>query len=160
MTNDREAGQTLSNQPKGWVAILSVMGLVFAVAAVVLAVFSGFGTKWGWWDFRVGLKLFMYSSFVGGTGLIFSLAGLGFSPLKGLWKPVLGVLLSLLITSNFLGRYYVAKQLHPIHDITTDTKNPPAFDDAILTLRKGTMNPPEYGGPSIAEQQQKAYGDI
>lgn len=143
-------------------SILFALGLLFAIAAVLLAVFSGFGTKWGWWDFKLGLKLLMYSSFAGAAGLIFSLAGLGFSHMKGpgLLMPVLGALLSLLITGNFLGRYHAAKQVPPIHDITTDTQNPPAFDDAILTLRKGALNPPEYGGPSIAEQQQKAFPDL
>jgi uncharacterized protein (DUF1499 family) len=47
----------------------------------------------------------------------------------------------------------------PIHDITTDTQDPPAFV-AILPLRAGAANPPEYGGSSVAEQQRRAYADI
>ena len=47
----------------------------------------------------------------------------------------------------------------PIHDITTDTANPPSFV-AILPLRAGAANPPEYGGREVADQQRRAYPDI
>ena len=46
-----------------------------------------------------------------------------------------------------------------IHDITTDTLNPPQFVD-ILPLRAGAPNPPEYAGSEAAEQQLKAYPEI
>ncbi len=47
----------------------------------------------------------------------------------------------------------------PIHDITTDTVNPPAFVD-ILPLRAGAAHPPEYGGDEVAGQQLSAYPEI
>jgi uncharacterized protein (DUF1499 family) len=46
-----------------------------------------------------------------------------------------------------------------IHDITTDTENPPEFA-SILPLRKDASNPAEYGGPEIAAKQHAAYPDI
>jgi len=52
-----------------------------------------------------------------------------------------------------------AKRLPPIHDITTDTANPPQFV-AIIPLRKGSPNPVEYPGGSISQQQRTAYPDI
>ena len=52
-----------------------------------------------------------------------------------------------------------AQHVPPIHDITTDTENPPAFV-AILPLRRDAPNPAEYGGPEVAAQQQKAYPDL
>ena len=47
----------------------------------------------------------------------------------------------------------------PIHDITTDTADPPEFVD-ILPLRAGAPNPPEYAGSEVAEQQLAAYPEI
>ncbi len=162
MADENLTSPILSTQPKGWVRCLSLAGFLFALAAVLLAVFSGFGTKWGWWDFRLGLKLFLYSAGAGAVGLVLSIVGLSLFKYRGagLLKYVLGALLSLLITGNFLVRFHFAKQVPPIHDITTDTQNPPLFDDTLLALRKGALNPPEYGGPSVAEQQQKAYPDL
>src|SRR5687767_5694266 len=46
-----------------------------------------------------------------------------------------------------------------IHDITTDTVDPPAFVD-ILPLRADAANPASYGGPSVAQVQRAAYPDI
>ena len=53
-----------------------------------------------------------------------------------------------------------ARAVPPIHDITTDPDDPPAFDDAILALRAGAANPASYGGPEVAAQQRKGYPDI
>lgn len=52
-----------------------------------------------------------------------------------------------------------ARQVPPIHDITTDLGNPPEFR-AILPLRRDAQNPATYGGPAIASQQRAAYPDI
>src|SRR6185436_12383348 len=46
-----------------------------------------------------------------------------------------------------------------IHDITTDTANPPQFV-AIVPLRKGAPNAAAYDGKETADLQLKAYPDI
>ena len=46
-----------------------------------------------------------------------------------------------------------------IHDVTTDTANPPEFVD-ILPLRASAANPAEYTGPKAAELQLAAYPEI
>jgi len=53
----------------------------------------------------------------------------------------------------------IVSWLSPIHDVTTDTENPPAFVD-ILPLRRNAANPAEYGGPQTAALQRKTYPDI
>ena len=47
----------------------------------------------------------------------------------------------------------------PIHDISTDTTNPPEFV-AIVKLRGPDDNPAEYAGQQSAEMQAEAYPDI
>ena len=47
----------------------------------------------------------------------------------------------------------------PIHDISTDLANPPAFE-IIDDTRAGARNPLEYGGPAVAAAQAAAYPDI
>jgi hypothetical protein len=46
-----------------------------------------------------------------------------------------------------------------IHDITTDTENPPIFV-SVLALRMDAPNSAIYGGPEIAAQQNAADPDI
>ena len=52
-----------------------------------------------------------------------------------------------------------AKASPPIHDITTDTENPPRFV-TVIPLRQGSPNSVEYQGQTIAGQQRTAYPDI
>ena len=52
-----------------------------------------------------------------------------------------------------------ARSVPPIHDITTDTEDPPAFE-TILPLRAQAPNPATYGGPAVAAQQREGYPDI
>ena len=47
----------------------------------------------------------------------------------------------------------------PIHDITTDTEDPPRFD-AIVAMRGEASNPLEYRGAELAATQRAAYPDI
>ena len=58
------------------------------------------------------------------------------------WSP-----LQMLVQSKFAP---------PIHDITTDTSNPPAFV-AIVPLRAKAGNPMAYEGEAVAAQQRDAY---
>src|SRR5262249_59808795 len=46
-----------------------------------------------------------------------------------------------------------------IHDITTDTENPPAFV-AAMKLRPAGSNTVAYEGPALAGKQKAAYPDI
>ncbi|MFC5526181.1 DUF1499 domain-containing protein [Rhodanobacter ginsengisoli] len=52
-----------------------------------------------------------------------------------------------------------ARSLPAIHDISTDTVDPPQFE-AILPLRAKAPNSPVYGGAEVAAQQSAAYPDI
>jgi hypothetical protein len=49
----------------------------------------------------------------------------------------------------------------PIHDLSTDLVNPPAFDQVIpLRAADGAQNPPEYAGEEFAAAQRKAFPDL
>lgn len=52
-----------------------------------------------------------------------------------------------------------AGSLPAIHDISTDTVDPPQFQ-AILPLRAKAPNSPVYGGAAVAAKQHQAYPDI
>ena len=52
-----------------------------------------------------------------------------------------------------------ASRLPAIHDITTDTMQPPPFL-AVVPLRAGALNPVDYGGPDVAAKQRTAYPDL
>ncbi|MDV6317007.1 DUF1499 domain-containing protein [Idiomarina sp. HP20-50] len=56
-------------------------------------------------------------------------------------------------------QYLKAQNVPAIHDITTDTQNPPEFV-AIAPLRADASNPVEYPGEETAKKQRKAYPEL
>jgi uncharacterized protein (DUF1499 family) len=52
-----------------------------------------------------------------------------------------------------------ARRAPPIHDVTTDPEDPPAFV-AVVSRRSGARNPVQYAGPAVAAQQRAAYPDL
>jgi uncharacterized protein (DUF1499 family) len=115
------------------------------------------------WHFSTGFKVLAGAAMGGAISYIIAFAGLVVEFRKGLWGKFILSCISLAIGITVFGVpfswYRAAKTLPLIHDITTDTENPPAFS-ALLFLRKDAPNPPDYGGPDIASKQREAYPDI
>ncbi len=145
------------------ISLVPVIGALLALLAVVGAVMAGLGTRWEVWHFRVGLGLLKWSAYAGICSLILSAGGIAAGLIstgrRALALSIAGCIISGLVVG--IPAYWArqARQLPAIHDITTDTVNPPQFV-AILPLRMNASNPPGYGGPQIAEQQEVAYPQV
>jgi len=139
------------------------LALVIACASALLLILAGVGSRFGWWHFRSGFTLLEYGAY---GGVVAALLGIWGAIMAGRKRRVAGILLALLAVVGGLLVAAVpvswrldARQLPVIHDITTDTVNPPQFV-AILPLRRDAPNPAVYGGPEVAEQQKRAYPDL
>jgi len=77
-----------------------------------------------------------------------------------MWRALAGLLIGLIVVGVPWSYVRAARAVPPIHDITTDPADPPAFDDATLSLRTGAPNPATYGGQEVAARQRRAYPDI
>lgn len=140
---------------------LRVLALLVAVVAILMLIVAGPGTRLGVWNFRFGLALLRYAAYLGIVAIVLSAIALVAARPRGGSLAQLGLALALGCTAfavpwMFLQR---AKQIPPIHDITTDTREPPQFV-AVLPLRRNAMNPATYGGDSVAALQHRAYPDI
>jgi uncharacterized protein (DUF1499 family) len=137
------------------------VALVVAVAAAFLFAVAGPGTRLGLWDFRQGFQLLRWGAYLGMAGIVLALVALlvPASRRAGVVVPLLALALSaavVLVPFSMLRR---ARSVPPIHDVTTDVVDPPAFVD-VLPLRAGSPNSATYAGDSIARQQQAAYPDV
>lgn len=146
-------------------ASLLVPGLALGAAcsAALLLMLAGVGSRLGWWHFRFGFTLLGYGAYAGIGAALLGAWGLIAGSRK---RRVAGMLLAAVALAGGLAVAAVpvswrlkARQLPTIHDISTDTVNPPQFV-AILPLRKDAPNPALYGGPEIAGQQKRAYADL
>jgi uncharacterized protein (DUF1499 family) len=139
------------------------LGFLVAVIAFLTALSAGMGTRYELWNFRAGLAVLRWAAYAGVAAAALSLIGIILSLRPVITRNLLWAVPGLIIgiTVAAVPWYWMekAKSLPRIHDITTDTQDPPNFA-AILALRKNASNPPDYGGPQIAAQQLKAYPDI
>ncbi len=143
------------------------------------------GTKVSLWSFRLAVAgiVLVVIGLVGGTGslsplvamLMLTLGSLtliigGICGAVGLFRsggtggdtlaamPWLATLLGLAAIVN-AGTFMGGSGGAPIHDISTDTADPPAFI-AVAKLRGPNDNPAEYAGAETAAIQATAYPDI
>ncbi len=160
-----------------WLGWLAGLALVAGLAIGGVSLVSAMGIWVGLWDFRTGFAMLQ---FVGEFGRLVAAAAL----VAGVAVYALGrrlgaggtrrwTALALIGTIAAGLGYYVpasyvpgeGENIPPIHDISTDTANPPEFV-AVLPLRADAPNTTVYGGSDdmtperLAELQTDAYPDL
>jgi uncharacterized protein (DUF1499 family) len=79
------------------------------------------------------------------------------------WRPAIAGALVVVCAAGLASVPYThwqrAQTVPAIHDITTDTVDPPAFQ-ALVAARERTPNAVDYPGEQVARQQRAAYPDI
>jgi uncharacterized protein (DUF1499 family) len=140
---------------------LSLVALLVAVIAALLLLLAGPGTRIGWWEFGTGFLMMRWAFFVGLAGVGLALLMLVIPRTRRGSGLVLGAALLIGAGTAWVpwSGLQTVRALPLIHDISTDTANPPEFVD-VLPLRADAPNPPEYAGEDTAAQQLEAYPDI
>jgi uncharacterized protein (DUF1499 family) len=139
----------------------SMAVLALAMVCAMAAVGAGLGTRWGFWHFSMGFKILTWAAYGGILVVLLGLAAVIVQ--RGSRVAVRLALLSIIIGALTAAVPWLmkqrAQQVPAIHDITTDTENPPEFV-TILSLRRDAPNSAVYGGAKIAAQQKQAYPDL
>jgi uncharacterized protein (DUF1499 family) len=141
----------------------ALVGFLLAVLAALAVMLAGFGARWELWHFRTGFVILGWAAYAGIAASLISLVSAIFTWPTRL-RPeflisILGLIIGVLVFGIPWSYWRTAHRVPAIHDITTDTDNPPRFV-SILPLRKNAPNSPEYGGPEIAAKQRAAYPDL
>jgi uncharacterized protein (DUF1499 family) len=138
-------------------------GLAIALVAGLALLIAGPGHRFGWWSFGTGFAILRYAAYGAIAAVGVSAVALILAPWRGqrrgMFRALAGLIVGLITVGVPAYYLHVARSVPPIHDVTTDTEDPPAFD-AILTLRADAPNSAGYGGPEVAAQQRQAYPDI
>jgi uncharacterized protein (DUF1499 family) len=144
-------------------SMAAVVGFLLAVVAGVVGVISGVGSYWEWWSFRTGFVILRWAAYGGMASAFICLAGCFLTRpgavRRGFVLSLLGLLIALSVVVIPWSYWQLVKSVPAIHDITTDTENPPGFV-AVLPLRKDAPNTAVYGGPEVAARQRTAYPDL
>ena len=143
---------------KRWWAQAILIGGVIAAVCLPL---GALGTKVGLWAFTGGFMLLAagavlatLASFLGVIAYIISLR-------KNLVAErstvLIGIFLGVVVLGILGMQYSAASSVPPIHNISTDTVNPPQFDKIVALRTAAKANPLTYNSAELAPQQTKAY---
>ena len=142
---------------------LAGYGLRLCVLAILVMMLGGLGSRLGWWHFGMGFTILKWGTYGILTAALISFVGLISAATQKRRRDFIlgsvGLLIGLSSAWVPWSWLQTARSVPPIHDITTDTENPPQFVK-ILPLRRGASNPTEYGGPEVAAQQRAGYPDF
>ena len=138
------------------VALLIIVPIYFMVAAL--------GTKYGLWPWQTGLLTLVISGgpillgLLGILSLIALILAVVKKPRTGWFVPAVGLIVPLVVFA-MLATVGTTAEENPIHDVATDTGNPPEFSAATLQARD------EFGANPLNDYQTplrelEMYGDI
>jgi uncharacterized protein (DUF1499 family) len=153
-----------------WVRGALVVSLLVPVYFLVAAL----GTKFGYLDWTVG---FGQMTFTWGPRVLYGAAGLAFvalllaflvPPRRGVGLAVAALAVPLLALGYAAYVRNAAQSIPPIHDISTDLDNPPAFSEAVVRARAAVPNSNDLDllnkftreGRAFTELQRQHYPEI
>lgn len=149
---------------RNWAGIAAYVGVALAILALLALAVGPLGWRLGWWHFRFAFFWLMpYAAYGALAAAAISILALayGWSHLgtPGIALAAVGVVLGAVVAYVPWQYDRLRNAVPPIHDITTDMDNPPAFV-AALKLRPKDANTVAYEGPDLAGKQRAAYPDI
>jgi uncharacterized protein (DUF1499 family) len=142
--------------------------LGFGVATIALIVLTAgpLGWRFGLWHFRFAFFYLMpFTAYAGLAAGIVSLIALAFGwsgfGARTLTLAGIGVIVGAVMAYVPWQYYHTLNTVPRIHDITTDTDNPPAFVAAPpLRAADHAENSVDYEGPALAQLQKTGYPDL
>ncbi len=143
---------------------IALLGFGVAILAAVVMMAAAFGYRLGLWSFGFALlTLTDYAAYAAFAGGAISLVGLGRSlpgRVPGMVLSVIGVVVGGYSCHTIYQQWVTVKSVPFIHDITTDTVNPPAFIAVVAAREAEGANPHDYAGEPVARQQECGYPDL
>jgi len=150
---DNQASATKGGRACKWAGRLAIASLALLLAGLAGGQL-GVGPFVAMLAITAATLIAIIAGITGAIGLLRSGGSGGGSPAGLVW---LAVLLGVAGIANTAARMGAGGA--PIHDISTDTADPPAFV-AVAKLRGPNDNPAEYSGAEAAAQQAAAYPDL
>lgn len=144
-------------------SLCAVAGLALALLAALVAALAGPGYRFGLWPLVTGFGMLRYAAYGGIAAAAVALLGVVLArpggSRRGLPLAIAGLVIGATVFGVLWNNVRIARQAPPIHDITTDFEDPPAFV-AVLPLRGEGTHPVAYGGEEIAAQQRAGFPEI
>jgi uncharacterized protein (DUF1499 family) len=169
-TDGGDAGKVIA-----FLNVVARLSLAALLSAIVIALVAGLGTRFGLWNYDLGLfGIFPFAIYSGmaafALGLSWIVTALFIGGGRGALAAVIGfvgAIVLLWVPLDDLYHAQIEQTLPPIHDISTDTEHAPAF---IAPVGPGESVPPAYDGlehvryagktNTMETLQKLAYGEV
>ena len=143
-------------------AVLAWVALIVALFCGLTELIAGPGYRMSWWSFGTGIGMIRWAATLAlgaaAGGLIAALLA-GYARVRrNVRTGLITLIAGIVVAAPPIVMWNRVQQLPRIHDVTTDTDNPPAYV-AVLPLRQGARNPVQYQ-PSTAAEQKRGYPDV
>jgi uncharacterized protein (DUF1499 family) len=148
-----------------WAPAGAYLGTGLAILALVLLAAGPIGWRVGWWHYRFAFTWLMtssaYTAVAAAIVSLFTLA-LGWPQLDRRSMTVAGLGLALGAVLIYVPWQYnhTSKSVPRIHDITTDTDNPPDYVAVLPARAAEHANSVTYEGSDVARLQRAAYPEV
>lgn len=140
------------------------LGFALAVIALIMLALAPVGWRTGMWHFRVSFWYFMQpAAYLGIAAGIISLVALFWWPSMGNGARImalLGFAVGAVMAYVPLSFYHTLGTVPRIHDITTDTDNPPAFSPTVMQARVAEHGDVKNYDQKTAALQKQGYADL
>ncbi|MBS7540509.1 DUF1499 domain-containing protein [Ancylobacter lacus] len=113
-------------------------------------------------DFRAAIRTLLAGLGISALALLLATAGFAVmwqEGLRGLGRVVGAAALALLLLLPAAGVYALGSRMPPLHDVSTDTDDPPRFE-ALGFARSRAANPLAPPDAATADMQADAYPDV
>ena len=164
----------MSNSTTGWLDRITVAAGIVGMLTAIAGLSAPVGIWLGLWEFDTGIRILFnpgapnVTSVASWVAIAAAIVGMGALMLGGQRTRAAFALLGAAgagLAWSIPESYRPGAEIPLIHDITTDTVDPPEFVD-VLPLRANAPNTTVYGGgdgqtpESLAALQRAAYPDI
>ncbi|MHB8403831.1 MAG: DUF1499 domain-containing protein [Gammaproteobacteria bacterium] len=147
-----------------WVPRVVFLSLIIGILAVFTVLLPGPLYRIRVYGLYDAFEMIKYGTYGGILAVLIAITGLILVLLTRRPKYFIGAVIGMLsgIVAWGIPHPWLKKieSMPAMHDISTDTVNPPRFQPEVLALRNKAQNSAVYAGAETAAQQAKAYPDI
>ena len=143
--------------------------LIGSIAGAMLLPIGALGSRLGLWPFTIGFLFLAIGVVIATLAAAIGIIGLIVAAAKSMRSELaalgIGSVVGLLVLGVMGVQFNSAQSVPPIHNITTDTEDPPMFD-AIVEHRKDALNAHTYdamqmvGERTLSELQRTAFPEV
>lgn len=144
--------------------VLTILALVLAMAGLIGAVASGFGARFGFWEFGTGFAILKWAVYAAIAAVVLAIAGAvlaipaGAHLLDG--RLLAAAIVGLTVVSVTYSFAHQFKKTPTVADATTDIEDPPSFVALAPVREKTAKNPLAYRRDEAADLQRRYFPNL